>query len=76
MRLSSEAQLVGTHAPGHEGLRPAAADESRSASPLPQGNSPDPVRVSGPVMITGAIVFGMVGVAAGFTWEYVLNHER
>ncbi len=28
------------------------------------------------VMITGAVVFGMVGVAVGFTWEYVFKRER
>jgi len=27
-------------------------------------------------MITGAIVFGMVGVAAGFTWDYVINRSK
>lgn len=26
--------------------------------------------VMGAAMITGAIVFGMVGVAAGFTWDF------
>jgi hypothetical protein len=24
-------------------------------------------------MLTSAIVFGMVGVAAGFTWDYILQ---
>jgi hypothetical protein len=27
-------------------------------------------------MITSAIVFGMVGVAAGFTWDYVINRDQ
>jgi len=27
-------------------------------------------------MITSAIVFGMVGVAAGFTWDYVVNRGK
>jgi hypothetical protein len=27
-------------------------------------------------MITSAIVFGMVGVAAGFTWDYVINRGK
>ena len=27
-------------------------------------------------MITSAIVFGMVGVAAGFTWDYVINRDK
>jgi len=28
------------------------------------------------VMLVGAIVFGMVGVAAGFAWDYVIVRER
>ena len=28
------------------------------------------------VMLIDAIVFGMVGVAAGFTWEYVIQRGR
>jgi hypothetical protein len=32
--------------------------------------------VVGPVMLTSAIVFGMVGVAAGFTWDYVINRGK
>jgi hypothetical protein len=27
-------------------------------------------------MITGAIVIGMVGVAAGFTWDYLIKRDR
>jgi len=27
-------------------------------------------------MITSAIVIGMVGVAAGFTWDYLINRDR
>jgi hypothetical protein len=27
-------------------------------------------------MITGSIVFGLVGVAAGFTWDYLVKRER
>jgi hypothetical protein len=27
-------------------------------------------------MITSAIIFGAVGVAAGFTWDYVINRDR
>lgn len=27
-------------------------------------------------MITSAIVFGMVGVAAGFTWDYLFDREE
>jgi hypothetical protein len=41
-----------------------------------QGNFPDPAAVSTEAMITGAIVFGMVGVAAGFTWDYVINRGK
>jgi hypothetical protein len=33
-------------------------------------------RVIGPAMLTSAIVFGMVGVAAGFTWDYVINRGK
>jgi hypothetical protein len=32
--------------------------------------------VVGTDMITSAIVFGMVGVAAGFTWDYVVNRGK
>ena len=32
--------------------------------------------VGGTVMLTSAIVFGMVGVAAGFTWDYVINRGK
>jgi hypothetical protein len=52
-----------------------AGDEFRSAPLLQQRNSPHPVRVPD-IMLTGAVVFGMVGVAVGFTWEYVFNRER
>jgi hypothetical protein len=62
--------------PGGQGLRLEAGDEFRSAPLLQQRNSPHPVRVPDMVMITGAVVFGMVGVAVGFTWEYVFNRER
>jgi hypothetical protein len=27
-------------------------------------------------MLVDAIVIGMVGVAAGFTWEYVFNRDK
>jgi len=27
-------------------------------------------------MITSAIVIGMVGVAAGFTWDYLIKRDR
>lgn len=41
-----------------------------------QGNSAVVKRVEGPAMLTSAIVFGMVGVAAGFTWDYVINRGK
>jgi len=34
------------------------------------------VRVIVGDMITSAIVFGVVGVAAGFTWDYVINRDK
>ena len=36
-----------------------------------QLNSLAPDEVARSVMLTSAIVFGMVGVAAGFTWDYI-----
>jgi hypothetical protein len=62
--------------PGGQRFAPGAGDEFRSAPLLQQRNSSHPVRVPDMVMITGAVVFGMVGVAVGFTWEYVFNRER
>jgi hypothetical protein len=41
-----------------------------------QRNSAVVKRVEGPAMLTSAIVFGMVGVAAGFTWDYVINRGK
>ena len=41
-----------------------------------QGNSAVMKRVERPAMLTSAIVFGMVGVAAGFTWDYVINRGK
>ncbi len=41
-----------------------------------QGNFAVMGRVEGPAMLTSAIVFGMVGVAAGFTWDYVINRGK
>jgi hypothetical protein len=40
-----------------------------------QRNFPVSAAVSDDAMITTAIVFGMVGVAAGFTWDYVSNRK-
>jgi hypothetical protein len=41
-----------------------------------QRNFPAPAGVVARVMLTSAIVFGMVGVAAGFTWEYLVKREE
>ena len=41
-----------------------------------QGNSGIMNRVQRTAMLTSAIVFGMVGVAAGFTWDYVINRGK
>jgi hypothetical protein len=41
-----------------------------------QSNFPLPAAVYINAMITSAIVFGMVGVAAGFTWDYVINRSK
>lgn len=46
-------------------IRPSAAKQLPAPGPCP-----------GPVMLVDAIVFGMVGVAAGFTWEYVIKRGR
>jgi hypothetical protein len=40
-----------------------------------QTNFPWADRVGGGVMLTSAIVFGMVGVAAGFTWDYITSRD-
>jgi hypothetical protein len=47
----------------------------RAALPA-QSNFPAPPAVYIKAMITSAIVFGMVGVAAGFTWDYVVNRDK
>jgi hypothetical protein len=41
-----------------------------------RGNFPPAAGVVGGVMLTGAIVFGMVGVAAGFTWDYFVSRDK
>jgi hypothetical protein len=41
-----------------------------------KSNFPDSGAVYIKAMITSAIVFGMVGVAAGFTWDYVINRDK
>jgi hypothetical protein len=40
-----------------------------------QTNSPYRAGVLRTVMLTSAIVFGMVGVAAGFTWDYLIKKD-
>ena len=54
------------------------AREPRFHAPVApvQGNSAVMERVERPAMLTSAIVFGMVGVAAGFTWDYVINRGK
>jgi hypothetical protein len=37
---------------------------------------PTPGRCHTEVMLFSAIVFGAVGVAAGFTWDYVVNRGK
>ena len=51
-------------------------DAFRRRDVLVQRNFPTRARVVGTDMITSAIVFGMVGVAAGFTWDYVVNRGK
>ena len=62
-----------------DGFARAAAhhgDRFRRPERRAQRNFPAAPAVSGLDMITGAIVFGMVGVAAGFTWDYVINRGK
>ena len=40
-----------------------------------QTNFPAPATVVAGEMLTTAIVFGMIGVAAGFTWDYVIARD-
>ena len=65
-------------APGTGFARGAVLTEIASATgdPHTQSNFPLPPAVFINAMITGAIVFGMVGVAAGFTWDYVINRGK
>jgi hypothetical protein len=51
-------------------------DAFRRRNVRTQRNFPIAGRVVGTDMITSAIVFGMVGVAAGFTWDYVVNRGK
>jgi len=75
MRVPQRVECVATDVARRPRFALGAGDEFRSAPLLQQRNSPHPVRVPD-IMLTGAVVFGMVGVAVGFTWEYVFNRER
>jgi hypothetical protein len=48
----------------------------RAHDALVQRNFAVMKRVVDPAMLTSAIIFGMVGVAAGFTWDYVINRGK
>ena len=56
--------------------RPAGGDTFRVRGRRAQSNFPNIGAVYIKAMITSAIVFGMVGVAAGFTWDYVINRGK
>ncbi|HEY6236693.1 MAG TPA: hypothetical protein VIW69_16460 [Candidatus Elarobacter sp.] len=70
--------LIGTEPYAREMLLPGQSPGAfRPDDPIrPRGNSFDPAAVYINAMITSAIVFGMVGVAAGFTWDYVINRGK
>ncbi len=48
----------------------------RRAGAPAQPNFTASLAVAKNVMLVGAIVFGMVGVAAGFAWDYVIARDR
>ena len=50
-----------------DGFRARAAAMQRNSLPVPG--------VGKNVMLVAAIVFGAVGVAAGFTWDYVVKRN-
>jgi len=54
----------------------ARGAEFHANAPAAQRNSLYAQGVESSVMLTSAIVFGMVGVAAGFTWDYVINRGK
>ena len=54
----------------------AREERFRACDAAVQVNFTGPIRVARSVMLTSAIVFGMVGVAAGFTWDYVINRSK
>jgi len=66
----------GAFAPGGRLARGPGGDAFRRPERRLQRNFPTTVVVVGTDMITSAIVFGMVGVAAGFTWDYVVNRGK
>ena len=68
--------LVRCFAPpgGFARAEPGGAGFRRPAAAV-QLNSLAPDRVGGSVMLTSAIVFGMVWVAAGFTWDYISSRR-
>gem|GEM_PF-2367492 len=70
-RLSRPAKRVFAAADGFARERRFRAHDAHV-----QGNFAVMERVEGPAMLTSAIVFGMVGVAAGFTWDYVINRGK
>ena len=51
-------------------------DRFRPRRAAPERNFTVPGRFEAGVMLTAAIVFGAVGVAAGFTWDYVINRGK
>ncbi len=46
------------------------------SSPFPAKELPRPNLCSGNAVLTDAIVIGMVGVVAGFAWDYVQSRGR
>jgi hypothetical protein len=72
-----QAIALGSFAPAPRIARaPRHGDGFRLGDGRAQGNFTDPAAVFINAMITSAIVFGMVGVAAGFTWDYVINRGK
>ncbi len=63
-------------APAAQFARAPGGDAFRRRDGRAKRNSPTADGVVGTDMITSAIVFGMVGVAAGFTWDYVVNRGK
>jgi hypothetical protein len=53
-----------------------AESRFRRRGPAVQRNFPFAPRVVGSVMLTSAVVFGLVGVVAGFTWDYVIDRGK